>query len=76
MKEDTKRECIAVLLHVKCTVQKQAMPNPWQIYYMVNDLVKVFGNTKSEKCQVLGLFGIPCLAHQFAPSFFTKSLWQ
>jgi hypothetical protein len=73
MKEDTKRECIAVLLHVKCTVQKQAMPNPWQIYYMVNDLVKVFGNTKSEKCQVLGLLAYPALPTSLPQAFLQKA---
>ena len=73
MKEDTKRECIAVLLHVKCTVQKQAMPSPWHIYYLVNDLVKVFGNTKSEKCQVIGLLAYPALPTSLPQAFLQKA---
>lgn len=42
MREDTKRTAIGVLLHVLVNVQHKPLPGPWQIYFMVQDLVRTF----------------------------------
>lgn len=73
MKEDTKKCVIALLLHVKTTVQKQPLPSNWAVYYMVNDLVSVFASTSSAGCQVSGLKTYPMSPSQLSPTFLEKA---
>ena len=73
MKEDTKKCVIALLLHVKTTVQKQPLPSNWAVYYMVNDLVSVFASTSSAGCQVPGMKTYPMSPSQLSTTFLEKA---
>ena len=67
MKEDTKREAVALLLHILVNVQKQALPGPWEIYYLVKGLVKVFGYVQPN--ELTGYRAYPPNPNQLSAAF-------
>lgn len=74
MKEETKKACVAVMLHCLVNVQQKALPNPWAIYYMGFDLAMTLALLVKEGKEVVsGLKNYPASPTMLDPGFLSRA---